>query len=130
MQRINHMKITMESLHITFYNSLLINYKQLEYYQKNAALRWKTKKIPNYWNSSKFQQTSFRKRVKKIPLPHQYMTAHFPGFVQPLQLEVAGLNYLYVPYPSSFMIWCGHASNFQMRVKCKHSHIAGWAALL
>ena len=44
MQRINHMKITMESLHITFYNSLLINYKQLEYYQKNAALRWKTKK--------------------------------------------------------------------------------------
>jgi hypothetical protein len=50
------MKITMESLHITFYNSLLINYKQLEYYQKNAALRWKTKKyqtIGTVLNSNK-----------------------------------------------------------------------------
>ena len=32
--------------------------------------------------------------AKLIPLTHIYMTSHFPGLVQALQLKIMGLNYM------------------------------------
>jgi len=59
-------------------------------------------------------------RGKMDTLTFIYITAHFSGLVQALQLQCDGVKLYYWPKPVK---WCGHASVFQMWAKCQPSHI-------
>ena len=57
------------------------------------SLCWnKTKKLNNTTLSEQFQKNRKKSQNLSIPLTHIYMTAHFPGLIQALQLKGSRIN--------------------------------------